>query len=80
VQQAEKLNLERILAFWEASEEVQSEEEKREEIYGWISHALAWLLPILKQILQQFPVRVHGKNGAVIRKHMGYGHIAADLC
>ena len=78
----------------------------------------AWLLPVLEQILEQFPFRVRGfhsdngsefinhtvaqllnkllieqtksrprrsndnglvetKNGAVIRKHMGYGHIAA---
>ncbi len=79
----------------------------------------AWLLPVLQQILQQFPFRICGfhsdngsefvnhtvaqllnkllieqtksrprrsndnglvetKNGAVIRKHMGYGHIAAE--
>jgi len=78
----------------------------------------AWLVPVLVQILQQFPFRIRGfhsdngseyinhtvagllnkllieqtksrprhsndnglaetKNGAVIRKHMGYGHIAA---
>jgi hypothetical protein len=78
----------------------------------------SWLLPVLEQILQQFPFRIRGfhsdngsefvnrvvaellhkllieqtksrprhsndnglvesKNGAVIRKHMGYGHIAA---
>jgi transposase InsO family protein len=78
----------------------------------------AWLLPVLEQILQQFPFYIRGfhsdngsefinhtvaqllnkllieqtksrprhsndnglvetKNGAVIRKHMGYGHIAA---
>ncbi len=78
----------------------------------------AWLLPVLEQILKQFPFRIRGfhsdngsefvnhtvaqllnkllieqtksrprhsndnglvesKNGAVIRKHMGYGHIAA---
>jgi len=79
----------------------------------------AWLIPVLKAILAQFPFRIHGfhsdngsefinhtvakllnkllieqtksrprrsndnglvesKNGAVIRKHMGYVHIAAD--
>jgi transposase InsO family protein len=78
----------------------------------------AWLLPVLEQILKQFPFQIRGfhsdngseyinhtvanllnkllieqtksrprhsndnglvesKNGAVIRKHMGYGHIAA---
>jgi transposase InsO family protein len=78
----------------------------------------AWLLPVLEQMLQQFPFSIRGfhsdngseyinhtvakllnkllieqtksrprhsndnglvetKNGAVIRKHMGYGHIAA---
>jgi phage-related minor tail protein len=35
VQQAEKLSLEQIRAFLEASEEVHFEGEKREEIYGW---------------------------------------------
>src|ERR1700737_3005017 len=79
----------------------------------------AWLLPVLKAMLEQFPFRIRGfhsdngsefinhtvaqllnkllveqtksrprhsndnglveaKNGAVIRKHMGYGHIAAS--
>jgi transposase InsO family protein len=40
VQQAEKLSLEPIRAFLEASEEVQFEGEKREEIYRWISETL----------------------------------------
>jgi len=40
VQQAEKLRLDQIRAFLEASEEVQFEGEKREEIYGWISQTL----------------------------------------
>jgi hypothetical protein len=40
VQQAEKLSLEQIRAFLEASEEVQFEGEKREEIYRWISETL----------------------------------------
>jgi len=78
----------------------------------------AWLLPVLEQMIEQFPFRIRGfhsdngsefinhpvakllnkllaeqtksrprhsndnglvesKNGAVVRKHMGYGHIAA---
>ena len=40
MQQAEKLSLEQIRAFLEASEEVEFEAEKREEIYGWISRLL----------------------------------------
>jgi transposase InsO family protein len=77
-----------------------------------------WLIPVLKEVLEQFPLRIQGfhsdngsefingkvakmldkllveqtksrprrsndnalaesKNGAVVRKHMGYGHIAA---
>ena len=40
MQQAEKLSLEQIRAFLEASEEVECEAEKREEIYGWISRLL----------------------------------------
>jgi transposase InsO family protein len=40
VQQAEKLSLDQIRAFLEASGEVQFEGEKREEIYGWISQTL----------------------------------------
>jgi len=40
VQQAEKLSLEQIRAFLEASEEVHFEGQKREEIYGWISRTL----------------------------------------
>lgn len=84
---------------------------------GQISEA--WLLPVLEEILQQFPFHIRGfhsdngsefinhtvaqllnkllveqtksrprrsndnslvetKNGAVIRKHMGYGHLAAE--
>lgn len=38
--QAEKLSLEQIRAFLEASEEVHFEGEKREEIYCWISRVL----------------------------------------
>jgi hypothetical protein len=40
VQQAEKLSLDQIRRFLEASEEVQYAGEKREEIYGWISETL----------------------------------------
>jgi transposase InsO family protein len=40
VRQAEKLSLDQIRAFLEASEEVRFEGEKREEIYGWISETL----------------------------------------
>jgi transposase InsO family protein len=40
VQQAEKLSLGQMRAFLEASEEVQCEGEKREEIYDWISETL----------------------------------------
>jgi transposase InsO family protein len=40
VQQAEKLSLEQIRAFLEASEEVHFEGQKREEIYDWISRTL----------------------------------------
>jgi transposase InsO family protein len=40
VQQAERLSLEQIRAFLEASEEVHFEGEKREEIYGWVSRTL----------------------------------------
>ena len=40
MQQAEKLSLEQIRAFLEASEEVHFEGQKREEIYGWISRTL----------------------------------------
>ncbi len=40
MQQSEKLSLEQIQAFLEASEEVYFEGEKREEIYGWISRTL----------------------------------------
>lgn len=40
MQQAEKLSLEQVRAFLEASEEVKFEGEKREEIYGWISRTL----------------------------------------
>ncbi|HVI78424.1 MAG TPA: hypothetical protein VM715_09695 [Candidatus Acidoferrum sp.] len=40
VQQAEKLSLEQIRAFLQASEEVQFEGGEREEIYGWISRTL----------------------------------------
>src|SRR5437763_13994522 len=37
---AEKLSLEQIRAFLQASEEVQLEGAEREEIYGWISRTL----------------------------------------
>ncbi len=47
----------------------------------------AWLEPLLKAMIEQFPFRIRGfhsdnglvesKNGAVIRKHMGYTYIAA---
>src|SRR3954451_23792926 len=40
MQQAEKLSLEQIRAFLQASEEVQFEGGEREEIYGWISRTL----------------------------------------
>jgi hypothetical protein len=40
VQQAEKLSLEQIRAFLDASEEVHFEGERREEMYGWISGTL----------------------------------------
>jgi transposase InsO family protein len=40
VQQAEKLSLDQIRAFLEASNALQFEGEKREEIYGWISRTL----------------------------------------
>jgi len=40
VREAEKLSLEQIQAFLEASEEVEFEGEKREEIYGWMSGVL----------------------------------------
>lgn len=40
MRQAEKLSLDQIRAFLEASEEVRFEGEKREEIYGWISETL----------------------------------------
>jgi hypothetical protein len=40
VRQAEKLSLDQIQAFLEASEEVQFEGEKREEIYCWVSQTL----------------------------------------
>lgn len=40
MQQAEKLSLEQIRAFLEASEDVHFEGEKREEIYNWINGAL----------------------------------------
>jgi hypothetical protein len=40
VRQAEKSSLDQIQAFLEASEEVQFEGEKREEIYGWVSEIL----------------------------------------
>ena len=40
MQQAEKLSLEQIRAFLEASEEVNFEGDKREEIYGWIGGIL----------------------------------------
>jgi hypothetical protein len=47
----------------------------------------AWLIPVLEAMLTQFPFRIRGfhsdnglvesKNGAVVRKHMGYTPIAA---
>jgi transposase InsO family protein len=40
VQQAEKLSLDQMRAFLEASDEVQFEGEKREEIYRWVSETL----------------------------------------
>jgi hypothetical protein len=40
VREAERLSLEQIRAFLEASEEVHFEGERREEIYGWISRTL----------------------------------------
>jgi transposase InsO family protein len=40
VQQAEKLSLEQMRAFLEASEDVKFEGDKREEIYGWIGGIL----------------------------------------
>ena len=40
MRQAEKLSLDQIRAFLKASEEVQFEGEKREEIYGWVSQTL----------------------------------------
>jgi transposase InsO family protein len=40
VQQTEKLSLEQIRAFLEASQEVHFEGQKREEIYAWISRTL----------------------------------------
>jgi transposase InsO family protein len=40
VREAEKLSLEQIRAFLRASQEVQFEGEKRQEIYGWISRTL----------------------------------------
>ncbi len=40
MRQAEKLSLDQIRAFLEASEEVQFEGEKRDEIYGWVSQTL----------------------------------------
>jgi hypothetical protein len=40
VQQAEKLSLEQIRAFLQASEEVEFEGEERQEMYGWISRTL----------------------------------------
>jgi hypothetical protein len=40
MQQAEKLSLEQIQAFLEASEEVGFEGERQGEIYGWISETL----------------------------------------
>jgi hypothetical protein len=40
VREAEKLNLEQIQGFLEASEEVDFEGERREEIYGWMGGVL----------------------------------------
>ncbi len=48
----------------------------------------AWLLPLLEIMLEQFPksrprhsgdnALVESKNGAVIRKHLGWTHIASQ--
>ena len=38
--EAEKVSLEQIRAFLEASEEVQFEGQNREEVYGWVDQVL----------------------------------------
>jgi hypothetical protein len=40
VRQAEKLSLEQIRVFLEASQEVEFEGQEREEVYGWIGRTL----------------------------------------
>jgi hypothetical protein len=60
VQQAEKLSLEQIRAFLQASEEVEFEGEERQEMYGWISRTLQ-----LQGYWQQ-----HRANRGLLRRYL----------
>jgi hypothetical protein len=84
VHEAEKLSLEAIRGFVEASERLRFESESREQVYGWVDAPVAKLLN--KLLIEQTKSRplqsgdnglVETKNGAVIRKHIGFGHIRA---
>ena len=60
MQQAEKLSLEQIRAFLQASEEIEFEGEEQQEMYGWISRTLQ-----LHGYRQQ-----HRANRALLRRYL----------
>jgi transposase InsO family protein len=76
VQQAEKLSLGQIRAFLEASEEVQFEGEKREEIYGWISqtlqvHSYGKLRRAERGLLRSYIAKLTGLSRAQVTRLIG---------
>jgi hypothetical protein len=93
VQRAEKLSLERIQAFLEASREVQFVARNRQEIYAWMTRMLRQHGYLRVDIVHQgdrdgvqsvYPIDAVDEvtqwqvAGAVVRKHVGCKHIAAD--
>jgi hypothetical protein len=84
VQSAERLSLEQIRAFLEASDEVQFEGRNREEVYGWVSRTLqqqgyGQLSRESKGLVRRYLAKMTGLSRAqiarLIRKYQQHGDI-----
>lgn len=76
MKQTENLSLEQIRAFLEASEEVDFEGEKREEIYGWISRSLQFhryrqQSRRTRGLLRRYLEKLTGLSRAQVRRLIG---------
>ena len=76
MRQAEKLSLEQIRAFLEASEEFEFQAERREEIYGWISgtlqtHGYGRQNRVNRGLLRSYLAKLTGLSRAQITRLIG---------